>query len=88
MLYKVKRSINFELSTQGKRLNLDLRFFTELEKEIGDMLERHAAELVTGKATDWADYKYRSGYMKALRDVLEAAREANKRVIGIDDNQR
>ena len=65
-------------------MNLDLRLYKELEQEFGEMLERHAAEIVTGKATDWADYKYRTGYLKALRDALEVAREANKRVIGVD----
>lgn len=65
-------------------MNLDLRLYKEIEQEFGEMLERQAAEIVTGKATDWADYKYRAGYLKALRDALEVAREANKRVIGVD----
>lgn len=65
--------------------SLDLRFFQALEKELLDMLERHAAELVSGKAQSFDDYRYRIGYMKALRDVLEAARDANRRTIGVDD---
>lgn len=65
-------------------MNLDLRLYKEIEQEFGEMLERHAAEIVTGRATDWADYKFRTGYLKALRDALEVAREANKRVIGVD----
>lgn len=65
-------------------MNLDLRLYKEIEQEFGEMLERQAAEIVTGRATDWADYKFRTGYLKALRDALEVAREANKRVIGVD----
>jgi hypothetical protein len=49
------------------------------------MLERQAAELIASRAIDWADYKFRTGYVKALRDVLEVAREANRRAIGVDD---
>lgn len=65
-------------------MNLDLRLYKEIEQEFGEMLERQAAEIVTGRAADWADYKFRTGYLKALRDALEVAREANKRVIGVD----
>ncbi len=68
-------------------MNLDLRLYKEIETEIGEMLERHAAELVSGRSTDWADYRFRTGYMKALRDVLEVAREANKRVIGVENER-
>jgi hypothetical protein len=66
-------------------VNLDLEFFQMLEKELGEMLERQAAELIASRAIDWADYKFRTGYVKALRDVLEVAREANRRAIGVDD---
>jgi hypothetical protein len=68
--------------------SLDLRFYQEMEKIIGEMLERQAAELVSGRSTDWPDYKFRTGYLKALRDVLEVAREANARVIGVNDKDR
>lgn len=69
-------------------MNLDLRLFNEIEQEFGEMLERHAAELVTGKAVDWADYKFRAGYMKALRDALAVAREAQSRVLGVEHKDR
>lgn len=69
-------------------MNLDLNFYTELEKEFGEMLERHASEIVAGKATDWADYRFRTGYLKALRDALSVAREVQARVLGIEDIER
>jgi hypothetical protein len=69
-------------------MNLDLRMMQELEKAFGEMLERQAAELVSGRSIDWADYKFRTGYVKALRDALEVARETNARVIGVEDRER
>ena len=69
-------------------MNLDLRLYQEIEKDIGEMLERQAAEIVSGRATDWADYKYRTGYMKALRDALVVARDAQSRVLGVHDKER
>ena len=69
-------------------MNLDTRLFQELEIQIGEHLERHAAELVAGKAIDWADCRYRVGVIKGLKDALYIAREANKRVIGVDDRER
>lgn len=67
--------------------SLDLRLFEEIEKEIVELLERHAAELVTGKANEWADYRFRVGYMKALRDALDAAKEAQNRVLGVSNER-
>jgi hypothetical protein len=69
-------------------MNLDLRLYQELEQAIGEMLEQHAAELVMGKAVDWADYRFRSGYMKALRDALSVARDVQARVLGVEEKER
>jgi hypothetical protein len=69
-------------------VNLDLRLYQEIEKDIGEMLERQAAEIVSGRATDWADYKYRTGYIKSLRDALSAVRDAQSRVLGVHDKER
>jgi len=69
-------------------MNLDLRLFKEIEQQIGEQLEHHAAELVNGKPTDWADYRYRYGRIKGLRDALEVAREAQARVLGVEDKER
>ena len=66
----------------------DLKLFIELEKEFVSMLEKHAAELVTGRANDWPDYRYRVGYMKALRDALEVARDVQARVLGVEEKER
>lgn len=65
-------------------MNLDLRLYTEIEKELAELLEKHATELVLGRATDYSDYRFRVGQLKGLREALSLAEEANKRVIGID----
>jgi len=49
--------------------------------------EQLAAELVTGKASDWPDYKWRVGKLKGVRDALSVASEINKRVIGLDEKK-
>jgi hypothetical protein len=67
--------------------SLDLRLFEEIEKEIVELLERHAAEIVMGKASDWADYRGRTQYMKALRDALGVARDAQQRVLGVSNER-
>jgi len=68
-------------------MNLDTRFFQLLEKELGELQEQLAAELVTGKAADWPDYKWRVGKLKGVRDALSVASEINKRVIGLDEKK-
>lgn len=65
-------------------LNLDLRLYQLLEREIGEQLEQHAAELITGKATDWADMRYRVGVIKGLREALSIAKDANAEIIGVE----
>lgn len=64
-------------------MNLDLRLFSEIEQELVKMLEQRAAELMSGKSSSWEDYKYRTGYIKALRDALSVAMEAQKNVLGV-----
>lgn len=65
-------------------MNLDLRLMIELEKALGERMEQHAAELVSGKASDFADYRHRAGRLQGLRDALVLAKEANNRLIGQD----
>ena len=65
-------------------MNLDLRLYQLIEKEIGEHLEKHAAELVSGRAVDWADMRYRVGVIKGLRDALSIAKDANAEIIGVD----
>ena len=72
---------------KDKNLNLDLRLFEEIEKEIGESLERIAAELVSGRPTDFSDYKLRVGKISGLKEALLIAREAQKRVLGIEDTR-
>ena len=69
-------------------MNLDLRLFQLIEEDLGERLERHAAELVTGKALDWGDYKFRIGQLKGLREALAIAQEANRRAIGLEAQER
>ncbi len=65
-------------------MNLDLRLYQLIEKELGAQLEKHAAELVSGRAVDWADMRYRVGVIKGLRDALAIAKDANAEIIGVD----
>ena len=69
-------------------MNLDLLLYKDLEKHLVEQIEKHAAELITGRALDWGDYKYRVGQLKGLREALAIAEEANRRAIGIDDKER
>lgn len=69
-------------------MNLDLRFYQELEAQLLETIERHAAEIIHGRAIDFADYRGRVQYLKALRDALEAARDVQARVLGIEDRER
>ena len=68
--------------------SLDLELYRLLETEYGDLLERYAAELVSGRAIDFADYRYRCGKIAAIKDALSIAKTANKRLIGVDDEER
>lgn len=63
--------------------SLDLRLFEEIEKDIGERLEQIAAELVSGRPVDWSDYKLRVGKISGLREALQIANEAQKRVLGV-----
>lgn len=67
--------------------SLDLRLFEAIEKDLLEVIERQASELVLGRSTDWADYKGRVQYLKAMRDALEIAREAQSRVLGVKNER-
>jgi hypothetical protein len=69
-------------------MNLDLRLFQEIEKTLTELQEQLASEIVLGKAQSFDDYKYRIGRMKGIADALNAAKEANKRIIGVNDEER
>ena len=66
-------------------MNLDLKFYQEIQKAILEQLEVQAAAIVSGKATDFADYRYRAGKIQAWQDALAIANEVNKRVIGLEE---
>ncbi len=68
-------------------MNLDLKLFRDIEQALGERMEQYASELVSGKATDHADYRFRVGRLKGLQEALESARLANSRVIGIEDRR-
>ena len=68
-------------------MNLDLKLYQLIEQEIGEHLEKHAAEIITGRPVDWSDYRYRVGVLKGLRDALAIAEQANRKAIGLDDER-
>lgn len=68
-------------------MNLDLRLFREIETILTELQEQLAAELVLGKAQSFDDYRYRVGRMKGVADALHAAQEANKRIIGVEEER-
>lgn len=68
--------------------SLDLRLFQLLEEEFGQLLEKLAAELIAGRASDYSDYRYRVGRMHGLREALEMAKDANRKAIGLEDKER
>jgi hypothetical protein len=63
-------------------VNLDLRLYQELKQSLSEMAEKLGAELITGKAQSFDDYRYRVGRLKGLQDALEVAQEAQKKVLG------
>ena len=65
-------------------MNLDLRLYQELEKSLAEMQEQLAAEIVSGKAQSFDDYRYRVGRLKGLQDALATANEVQKRVLGVE----
>ena len=64
--------------------SLDLRFYREITEKISGELEKLAAELIAGKATDHSDYKGRIGRIKGLQEALALAQEVQKDVLGIE----
>lgn len=68
--------------------SLDLRLYQKIEQLIGEQLERHAAELITGKAQSYDDYRYRTGVLKGLRDALAISKEAHDEVLGVKHEER
>lgn len=66
-------------------MNLDLRLYQELEKDLSAELEKLAAELVGGRAQSFDDYRYRVGRMKGVQDALAIAQEAQKKILGVRD---
>lgn len=69
-------------------MNLDLRLFQLLEKDYVELIEKLASEIISGRATDYSDYRYRVGRIHGLREALELAKEANRRAIGLEDKER
>ena len=65
-------------------MNLDLRLFQEMETALVDLQQQFSAELATGKAQSFDDYRFRVGRLKGLHDAYEALTEAQKSVLGIE----
>ena len=64
-------------------MNLDLLLYEELMKILADLHEQLILELGAGKAQSFDDYKFRVGRLKGISDALNAAHEAQKKVLGV-----
>lgn len=69
-------------------MNLDLQLYKYLEEDLGELLEKLASELVAGRASDYADYRFRVGKIHGVKEALNLAKEANRRAIGLEDKER
>jgi len=69
-------------------MNLDLLLYEEILKILADLHEQLILELGAGKAQSFDDYKYRVGRLKGISDALNAAQEAQKKVLGVEDKRR
>ena len=58
--------------------------YEELLKILADLHEQLILELGAGKAQSFDDYKYRVGRLKGISDALNAAQEAQKKVLGVE----
>lgn len=65
-------------------MNLDLLLYEEILKILADLHEQLILELGAGKAQSFDDYKYRVGRLKGIADALNAAQEAQKKVLGVE----
>lgn len=65
-------------------MNLDLMLYEELVKILADLHEQLILELGAGKAQSFDDYKFRVGRLKGISDALNAAQEAQKKVLGVE----
>jgi hypothetical protein len=65
-------------------MNLDLLLYEELVKILADLHEQLILELGAGKAQSFDDYKFRVGRLKGIADALNAAQEAQKKVLGVE----
>lgn len=68
-------------------MNLDLKLYQLIEQEFGDLLEKLASEIVSGRASDFSDYRYRVGRIHGIREALELAKNANRKAIGLDEER-
>lgn len=69
-------------------MNLDLKLYQLVEEEFGQLLEKLAAELIAGRASDYSDYRYRVGRIHGIREALEIAKQANRKAIGLETEER
>ena len=65
-------------------MNLDLMLYEELVKILADIHEQLILELGAGKAQSFDDYKFRVGRLKGIADALNAAQEAQKKILGVE----
>lgn len=65
--------------------NLDSLLVRKVEKEITDRLDELRDQLINGNAADMADYRFRCGQARALRDMQSWLRAAYRQEMGLED---
>lgn len=58
-----------------------IRFHERLRSHILETILKRQEDLAAGLATDFADYKARASYIKALNDVLQMCEDLEKELI-------
>ena len=62
--------------------SLDTRFYRELRHELEQELDSKAAELATGRAQSFDDYRHRVGVLQGLQAALAFADRVERRIWG------
>ncbi len=62
---------------------IDTEILRLIEHDIGDRLEALQGQIAGGRCGDFADYRYRCGQVRALLDILQWAKEANRKALGL-----
>lgn len=61
----------------------ELSFYRKFEAEITSRLDDLKEQVAKGVCSDYQDYRFRVGQIRALRDMLHWAKEANREALGL-----